>query len=81
MALTGKALDEVLWEFSEFKGRRLVRLDTAPLGWLRATHDRVRIALIEARKAAEPAARPRGEEPLARIKRIEAERAARERAS
>lgn len=62
-ALTGRPLDEILWEFSEFKGRRLVRLDTAPLGWLRVTHDRVRAALISERKdraSKRPAPEPTG---------------------
>jgi hypothetical protein len=78
MALTGKQLDEVLWEFSEFKGRRIVRLDTpSSLPWLRVTHDRIRAALIEARREKAGASQPRGEDPLARINRIERERAAR----
>ena len=74
MTLTGKALDEVLWEFSEVKGHRLVRLDTAPAKWLRVTHDRVRSALIEARQEKR---KPAGEDPLVKIRRIEASRAAR----
>lgn len=49
MALSGRPLDEVLWEFSEFKGRRLVRLETAPHNWLRVTHDRIKAALMSLR--------------------------------
>lgn len=74
--LTGKTQDEILWEFSEFKGRRLVRLETAPLGWLKVTHDRIRAALMEERQKASRVARG-GEDALARINRQEAERAAR----
>jgi hypothetical protein len=75
-ALTGKALDEVLFDFSEFKNRRLMRFDPVPPAWLRVTHDRVKAALIEERRKRQPQAQPAGEEPLARIKRLEREGAA-----
>lgn len=71
MTLTGKAMDEVLWQFSEVGGKRLVRLDTPNLKWLRVTHDRIRAALIEARQEKR---KPAGEDPLAKIRRIEAAR-------
>lgn len=76
-ALTGKPLDEILYEYSDFRGRRLVRLETAPPKWLKVTHDRIRAAVIEAKRERGDGERPKGEDPLARIRRGEAERAER----
>jgi hypothetical protein len=76
-ALAGKHRDEVLYEFTEANGRRFIRPECVSVKWLQASEDKIRVALVGLRREKASAAQPRGEDPLARINRIERERAAR----